>query len=72
MDVMKVIKPEQAAEILKQHGYTSANPEKIRYGLVQGVFPFGQAIQMDKNTVYDIYYSLLMKWIKERSESEQG
>ena len=67
--MIKVIKAEQAAEILKEHGYSSANAVKIKMGLEQGVFPFGQAIHMGKQTVYDIYESLLLKWIKER-ESE--
>ena len=67
--MIKVIKAEQAAEILKQHGYKSAHAVKVKMGLEQGVFPFGQAIHMGKQTVYDIYESLLLKWIKER-ESE--
>ena len=44
--MIKVIKAERAAEILKEHGYKDANAEKIKRGLVQRVFPFGQAIQM--------------------------
>lgn len=67
--MIKVIKAEQAAEILKEHGYSSANAVKIKMGLEQGVFPFGQAIHMQGKTVYDIYENLLMLWIKER-ESE--
>ena len=67
--MIKVIKAEQAAEILKEHGYSSANAVKIKKGLEQGVFPFGQAIHMQGKTVYDIYENLLMLWIKER-ESE--
>ncbi len=64
--MIKVIKAERAAEILKEHGYKDANAEKIKMGLVQGVFPFGQAIHMSKSTVYDIYENLLFKWIAER------
>lgn len=64
--MIKVIKAERAAEILKEHGYHDANAEKIKMGLAQGVFPFGQAIKMSKNTVYDIYENLLLKWIAER------
>lgn len=67
--MIKVIKAEQAAEILKEHGYSSANAVKIKKGIEQGVFPFGQAIHMGKRTVYDIYENLLLRWIKER-ESE--
>lgn len=66
--MMKVIKPEQAVVILKANGYESANADKIKMGLRQGRFPFGEAIQMSKNTVYDIFENLLMKWIAERSE----
>ena len=69
--MIKVIKAERAAEILKEHGYKDANAEKIKRGLAQRVFPFGQAIQMSSNTVYDIYENLLMKGIAER-DSEEG
>ena len=69
MPLMRVIKAEQAAEILKEHGYSSANAVKIKMGIEQGKFPFGVAIRMKKNTVYDIYENLLLRWIKER-ESE--
>ncbi len=69
--MIKVIKPEKAAEILKEHGYTDANPNKIKQGIVQGIFPFGVAIMMSKHYVYDIYEALLLKWIKEREENEQ-
>ena len=67
-ELMRVIKAEEAAEILKQHGYKSANAVKVKMGLEQGVFPFGQAIHMGKRTVYDIYKKQLMDWIKERSD----
>lgn len=67
-ELMRVIKAEEAAEILKQHGYKSANAVKVKMGLEQGVFPFGQAIRMQGKTVYDIYEKQLMDWIKERSD----
>ncbi len=66
MKMIKVIKAEKAAEILKANGYTSANAEKIKMGLEQRVYPFGDAIQMSKRMVYDIYEKKLMKWIQER------
>ena len=66
--MITVIKPERAAEILKSHGHKSANAEKIKYGLEQRVYPFGDAIHMSKNMVYDIYEKKLMDWIAERSE----
>lgn len=69
--MITVIKPEKASEILKENGYTSASPVKIRQGLIQGIFPFGQAIQMKSETVYDIYLELLLKWIEERSDKEK-
>ena len=71
--MINVIKPEQAAEILKAHGHKSANAEKIKMGLIQGVFTFGDAIKMSKHTVYDIYEAKLMQWIEERdSEGERS
>ncbi len=55
--MITVIKPERASEILKEAGYTSASPVKIRQGLIQGIFPFGQA---DLHRVKLEYIQILM------------
>lgn len=64
--MMNVIKVDKAVEILKAHGYKTANVNKIKAGIEQGLFPFGVAVHLD-HTVYDIFEPLLMDWIKERS-----
>lgn len=65
--MIRTIKPKEAVEILREHGLTISEP-KLDAGLRQGVFPFGEAIKLDKY-VYTIYPTLLYKWIAERSDS---
>lgn len=64
---IRAIKPRKAVEILKEHGF-NITEVKIDMGLRQGVFPFGDAIEMSSEWDYTIYVPLLMKWIAERSE----
>ena len=51
---------------MKEHGF-SVSPAHLGAGLQQGVYPFGVAIKMTE-WVYEIYDTLLMKWIAEREE----
>lgn len=68
--MINVITAERAAEILKAHGYSTANGNKVKQGIAQGVFPFGVAVQMSKHCVYDIWEESLMNWISERESKE--
>lgn len=66
--MVKVIKPKEAAQILKEHGYTITEA-RLDMGLRQRVFPFGDAVEMPGGEwSYAIYTSLLDRWIAERSE----
>ena len=65
--MMKVITIQQACKILKEYGF-SVSPAHLGAGLQQKVYPFGVAIKMTE-WVYEIYDTLLMKWIAEREEN---
>ena len=58
--------PAETAAILREHGMKTS-PEKIKAGLLCGVYPFGVCIQM-RQKEYEIYKPLLMRWITEREE----
>ena len=64
---IRAIKPKQAVQILAEHGM-KITENKLDMGLRQGVFPFGDAIEMHSEWDYIIYEHLLRKWIAERSE----
>ena len=68
MDKMiKAIKTKEAAEILKEHGFT-VTVQRLNMGLQQRAYPFGDAVEMPGGTwVYAVYTTLLYKWIEERS-----
>lgn len=58
--------PAETAAILREHGMKTS-PEKIKAGLLCGVYPFGVCIQM-RQKEFEIYKPLLMRWIAEREE----
>lgn len=68
MDKMiRAIQVKEAVEILKAHGFT-VTVNRLNMGLRQGVYPFGDAVEMPGGSwVYAIYTTLLYKWIEERS-----
>lgn len=63
--MMKVISVKQAVNKLAEHGFR-ITPVHLGAGLQQGVYPFGVAIKLHE-WVYEIYDTLLDKWIEERS-----
>lgn len=54
----EIIKPEVAAKELREMGMR-INAQNIRYGLREGKFPFGVAINMGKQWEYLIYRKLI-------------
>lgn len=68
--MLNVISTRAAAERLEQAGFHT-NQRRIEAGLRQGVYPFGVAIKL-KEYVYEIYSTLLEKWIAERSEGGEN
>ena len=54
----------QAVNELRALG-VKTSPNKIRAGIIQGVYPFGICIQMDNNE-FEIYRVQFDKWVAER------
>lgn len=73
----KVLGPQitvdDAVKILRQNGFKTS-VDKLRAGLVQGIYPFGDVVQrcdgLIKNDCYDVYTLQLKKWIEERTGSD--
>ena len=59
----EIIKPEVAAKELREMGMRM-NAQNIRYGLREGKFPFGVAINMGKQWEYLIYRKQFDAFIK--------
>lgn len=55
----------EAAEILRKIGL-STSAQKLRAGISQGVYPFGDCVQMT-NSEYTIYKKKFYDWIAERA-----
>ena len=67
--MIRAIQPKEAQKILEANGFKVTVP-RIQMGLRQGVYPFGDAVEMPGGTfVYAIYTTLLERWIAERSET---
>ena len=64
---LTVITAEEAVNVIKAAGYTTMSLPHLKAGIDAGVYPFGARIPM-KNNRYEIYKTLLDKWISERSE----
>lgn len=65
--MIRAIKPKEAVQILKEHGFTITEA-RLDMGLRQRVFPFGDAVEMPGGEwSYTIYTPLLDRWIEERS-----
>lgn len=61
----------QAAEVLRAEGMR-ISPGKIRLGVEQGVYPFGDSVRMEKGPECTIYTSLLERWIAERQSDKEA
>lgn len=66
MEVIKTLTPMEASRELNAMGLR-CTPETLRFGIEQGVFPFGVCIRCDKRPVYQIYDTLFRRWIAERA-----
>lgn len=62
----KIISAKQAVERLNAAGFSDVNYNRLCAGLRQGLYSFGIAIKLS-DYVYEIYPTLLDKWIAERS-----
>lgn len=64
------LSPAAAAKILNEEGFP-ISAEKIRFGLQQGVYPFGDAVKMASEYSYAVYSALLTRWIAERTGAHE-
>lgn len=65
MDLNPTITPEEATERLRAAGM-KISPTVVRDGLIQKVFPFGDAIKSEKSCRFFVYVKLLDEWMRER------
>lgn len=63
---IRVLTIAEACQVLAEYGM-SISPERMRFGLQQNVFPFGDAVKMQK-WEYAVYEKKLLEWIAERAE----
>lgn len=66
--VIRTYTLEQAVNRLRDLGM-SIGLKTLKAGLLQGVFPFGNCIELDRDVIY-IYASLFDRWIAERCIEE--
>lgn len=65
MEPIETMTVEEATENLRARG-VKTSPNKIRNGLKQGVYPFGDVVMMDKAPSFTIYKRLFDMWVAER------
>jgi len=66
--MLKIIKVKDAVTRLRECGMDT-NVQRVEAALRQGgIYPWGAAIHMDKQYVYEVYSVLLERWIQERSD----
>lgn len=57
---------EKVAKILK------VNPETVRHGLEQGVYPFGCAVKCEKRYSYQFYPEMVKKYLGVNLDEERN
>lgn len=64
-----VVTLKQTMDILRAEGY-EISPGKLKAGICQGVYPFGEIIDsmegLTKEDIYTVYTVQLRKWLDER------
>ena len=45
--------------------------DKVRVGIEQGVYPWGDCIRM-RSPEYTVYYKLFSQWLRERGEMQEA
>jgi len=65
MDKKPTMTPEEATERLRAAGM-KISPVMLREGLIQKVFPFGDAIKSEKSFRFFVYTKKLEEWMEER------
>ena len=67
--MIKILSVSKTCAVLEENGM-KISPQHLGLGLEQRVYPFGVAIRgAGGKMIYEIYSTLLEKWIAERSDS---
>jgi len=64
--IVKTMTPVEAADIMRQAGIRTSQ-ERVRAGIKQGVYKWGECIMMDGPN-YTVYSKLFFAWLNERAE----
>lgn len=64
-EIIETMTVAEAAEWLRARGMR-ITPECLRYGIEQGVFPFGTYVQMEKGIRCFVYTQMLENWAAAR------
>ena len=65
--IVKTMSITEAADIMRQAGIRGS-AERVKLGIQQGVYPWGECIQMENSPQCVVYAKLFFKWLKERGE----
>ena len=66
LEQIETITGDEAAKRLRALGLKTS-PDKIRNGVKQGVYPFGDVVMMDNSPSFTIYKRLFDMWVAERT-----
>lgn len=65
--IVKTMSITEAADIMRQAGIRGS-AERVKFGIQQGVYPWGECIQMQNSPQCVVYSKLFFKWLEERGE----
>lgn len=65
--MIETMNVQECLTYLRAHGL-KISYEKLKAGLIQGVYPFGYCIDCGKSKSFDIYKRLVDEWISEREQ----
>lgn len=64
--IVETYSVEETVDLMRQAGIRMS-PEKLKLGIQQGVYPFGECVMMNAPQCV-IYAKLFWKWMEERGE----
>ena len=65
--IVKTMSITEAADIMRQAGIRGS-AERVKFGIQQGVYKWGECIQMPNSPQCVVYAKLFYEWLKERGE----
>lgn len=65
--IVKTMSVEETVDIMRQAGIRCSS-DRIRFGIQQGIYPWGECVQMQNAPSTIVYSKLFFKWLEERGE----